>query len=636
MKRPIPPAVIARDALGQFPESVRQAAFKDTDFLRSMGVSVSSTATLGEAGTFPIGTLYDTLGRVISGSGDQQISAEDGSVWTASAGGSEGEEGIRLWSGEKRYRIPEPWFIHPSPDVRLAGLDRLGREANVAGPEIATWREMLTRGPLNYEIIQRFQDEIALFPVNNAEALQRGVSRGELSNSTLVPEEARYYHRLAGDPAGSASVLEYLKVACRQHIGSLLNWDRMQGLHLALLLSSHPEVAKGIDVKGFEAGEVSQLYEWLAAHGDRLSQVGGFELGVRHVDRFPNIEPHLAEIAARISQDDPDNTAGRLYVSAHLFIFVEGSLARRGTLRSFPPFWRRQASFAQASLIERQLVAQNVATEDIGEWLNAGRGQYFYLQTMTDMRREPRWIPDFIEPHQLRHEFVGRIVSAARENAEKLPAAIRTLILDGEKPLAAHITFPQSYNPGPMEGVSSAPQQPPGEILAEIRKNLESAAGDITTFAALVNCSLVFTIGPEMVSLAAKTIRDLKYLLNTGKTESVFPVLSGLAMVAAATRSPELAREVRVLVRAAYRRSPEVIDATNAMRIGLLAAAAHESQSEWQEFVGEWVTEIAFSDLPDECARQILSHIGILVHIEPGLGSALGRAQAALQAYLAR
>jgi hypothetical protein len=636
MKQTMPQAVVARDALAQFPESIREAAFRDPDFLRSIGLSISSSATLGEGGSFPIEILYDALGSVISGLGPQQITAKDGSVWTAVSGTSEGEEGIWLSSGERQHSIAEPWFIHPSAEIRLAGLERLTREANVAGPEMETWKAKLSQGPLDYGFIPQLQEELALFPVNNAEALQLGVSRGELSNSTLVPEEARYYHRLASNPAGSASALEYLQGACRQHIRSLLNWDRIQGLHLSLLLSSHSQVAKCIDLEGFEATEVTQVYEWLLAHGDRLSQVGGFELGVRHIDRFPDIEPHLADIAAQISQDDPNKTSGRLYVSAHLFIFVEGSLARRGTLRSFPPFWRRQASFAQASLIERQIVAHNVQTEDIGEWLNAGRGQHFYLQTMTDMRREPRWIPDFIEPHQLRHEFVGRIVAAARENAEKLPPAIRALMLDGEKPLAAHLTFPQSYNPGPMEGGASVPREPPDEISAEIRKNLEGAAGDVTTFAALVNCSLVFTIGPELAGLAAKTIRDLRYLLNTGRTESIFPVLSGLAMVAAATRSPELAREVRVLVRAAFRRSPDAIDAINAMRIGLLAAAAHEGRDDWQEFVGEWITEIAFSSLPDDDARQVLSHIRTLVQIEPGLGSTLSKAQAALQALLSR
>ncbi|MEO9963697.1 MAG: hypothetical protein ABJF07_25720, partial [Nisaea sp.] len=597
---------------------------------------ISSSATLDQGGSFPIQILYDALGRVISGLGPQQITAKDGSVWTAVSGTSEGEEGIMLSSGKRQHRIAEPWFIHPSAEIRLTGFERLKIEANVAGPEIETWKAKLSQSPLDYGFIPQLQKELALFPVNNAEALQLGVSRGELSNSALVPEEARYYHRLASNPGESTNALEYLQGVCSEHIGSLLNWNRIEGLRLSLLLSSHSQVARCIDLEAFEATEVNQVYEWLSAHGDRLSQVGGFELGVRHVDRFPGIEPHLADIATQISQDDPDKTSGRLYVSAHLFIFVEGSLARRGTLRSFPPFWRRQASFAQASLIERQLVAQKVQTEDIGEWLDAGRGQYFYLQTMADMRREPRWIPDFIEPHQLRHEFVGRIVAAACENAEKLPLAIRALTLDGERPLAAHLTFPQSYNPGPMEGGASVPREPPDEISAEIRKNLEGAAGDVTTFAALVNCSLVFTIGPELAGLAAKTIRDLRYLLNTGRTESVFPVLSGLAMVAAATRSPELAREVRVLVRAAFRRSPDAIDAINAMRIGLLAAAAHEGRDDWQEFVGEWITEIAFSALPDDDARQVLSHIRTLVQIEPGLGSTLSKAQAALQALLYR
>ena len=80
------------------------------------------------------------------------------------------------------------------------------------------------------------------------------------------------------------------------------------------------------------------------------------------------------------------------------------------------PFYRRQAAIAQASLIIRALKASHTDTASIAEWARSvGIGHVFFLQGLVDLRLEPRWLPDFVSPEQLRAEFIGRVANAVSQ-----------------------------------------------------------------------------------------------------------------------------------------------------------------------------------------------------------------------------
>jgi hypothetical protein len=110
-------------------------------------------------------------------------------------------------------------------------------------------------------------------------------------------------------------------------------------------------------------------------------------------------------------------------------------------------------------------------------------------------------------------------------------------------------------------------------------------------------------------------------------------LLSGLATVAAVTRSGELAEEVRILVRV-FRQRPDVdIAPEDAMRIAMVTAAAYGANSQWSQFVGDWLTELAFEDMPKQKANLLLRHITALCQLEPHLWEICARAEAASMAF---
>ncbi|MHC2664596.1 hypothetical protein ACMA5K_33850 [Bradyrhizobium diazoefficiens] len=95
-----------------------------------------------------------------------------------------------------------------------------------------------------------------------------------------------------------------------------------------LLLSSHSSVPREIRLEGIPNGDVETLFEWLEAHGDRISQLGAIELGLHHLDKYPEIEPAIAKMTRSFIEDDVGEDA-RLAELAGLVVLVDGELARK-------------------------------------------------------------------------------------------------------------------------------------------------------------------------------------------------------------------------------------------------------------------------------------------------------------------
>ena len=111
-------------------------------------------------------------------------------------------------------------------------------------------------------------------------------------------------------------------------------------------------------------------------------------------------------------------------------------------------------------------------------------------------------------------------------------------------------------------------------------------------------------------------------------------ILDGLAKVAAVSRSPLLADELRILVRK-YRYDAEYpLSIHEVIKICLTAAASRSDLSEWTEFVGDWLTELAFGELKDDEAQGLHLCLNYLCHAVPELWVFCGRADAALSALI--
>jgi hypothetical protein len=350
------------------------------------------------------------------------------------------------------------------------------------------------------------------------------------------------------------------------------------------------------------------------------------------LDQRAALAAPVEQMIRQMRDDEPSSDRSRFRLLSALGVLVEGEVSRTGVLRGYPPFWRRLAALAQASLVERCMRSAPVDIARFSDLANSGRGELFYLQNLCDLRLEPKWLPDFIAPDQLKAEFLGRIANAAKRSATTLPDSIRRIAVDeGEESIVKQIVFPKPFYPGPLEGGIESEAQLPAELADIIQAELAKDAVDQRSFVALVNSALIFRLDSSFAIQATAALRRVKHFLRpVPNVGSSYALVSGLASVAAATRSPELSDEIRIFVRKSRSVGTLDIASDDLFRIGMVAAASHSQLDDWCTFVGGWVTEIAYADLSPREAQRLHAHIKCLCGIEPALWTTLGRAEAAL------
>ena len=107
-------------------------------------------------------------------------------------------------------------------------------------------------------------------------------------------------------------------------------------------------------------------------------------------------------------------------------------------------------------------------------------------------------------------------------------------------------------------------------------------------------------------------------------------------MLAGVSRNCRLGDELRVLVRK-YRMDTQFsLSVKQAIEILLTAAASREDSGQWNRYIGDALTELAFEDLEDDAGDVLHSCIQHLCHMSPGLWAHCGRADAALAGYAGR
>ena len=152
----------------------------------------------------------------------------------------------------------------------------------------------------------------------------------------------------------------------------------------------------------------------------------------------------------------------------------------------------------------------------------------------------------------------------------------------------------------------------------------------------LLHCEfgIVFRYHYRSNRISRKSLKLCKYQLeNIGDRRKLLAILCGLATVSAITRSKTLANEVGILVRRYRHDSQYTLSIEESMNIILISAASHSDLYGWREFVGSWLTELAFSKLEGDDSDVLNSFLQYLYQIVPELWISCGRAVAAIKAY---
>lgn len=640
MNSPYVRSALAKMALELAPLLIRDTLLEESGFREEYGFITDPILSFSNSGvSFRRSSLYDAIRKVLSGAAEKKVTDMKGQKWRLkNINKKEKLPNLSLFSGEKSF--PLPTFLALSPDraTRLRFLGEAASDVNLSNIALAPWRNILSERALENDEVDTLLGEFRDTPVAKTRSISRDIKTRQISTSSLVPHSRRYFERLVGIYDGSTSIRDYASGSGKTLFDQLSAWHPYDGFLFSLFLSSHTLLTDEINVYQLNSEDLVHAFDFLDKDGDRISQLGAIEVGLRVLPSRPEIEQALIRLIEQIRDDDVDGQASGFKLLSALFHLIDGELSRIRLFSAEPPFYRRLAALSQAALIHRQFVSLSVDIDQFSEWAFSNCGG-FYLQSLVDMRSEPRWDPNFAIASQMKADFLGRILNTAKTYEHNITdSQIYDLVFgDGADSLQSLINPFYSYLPGPLEGNQNAQHILPPKCAEEIEIQLSAEEVGPSSFPALVDLALIYRIGSDQAELAATALKRSNYhLRNIEKEWQLAAILDGLATVAAVSRSSSLADELLILVRK-YRRDAEYeLSLQEVIRICLIAAASRSELSEWTEFVGDWLTELAFSDLNDDEVQGFYACLNCLCHAVPELWVSCGRADAALSALISK
>jgi hypothetical protein len=555
--------------------------------------------------------------------------------WRLSLETMEGGTAIRLTRGKTEYRLQGTPMLMPDAADRNAAFARMLNEAGLPPDQFAAWRRLSGERTLTSYEIEELETELDRSPVAAARRIRTEVAGAKGHIATIAPPFRSHYEAFAGT-SPVTDVAEYREKLLPGIVGDWLRWDEAEGAKMALLIASHGSFTAASPLVDLPPDRLVALAEWACESADLMSKIGMVELGLAALPRAPGLVAPLVKLVEELRDMDPDAPGARAQLLMAAYVIVEGELARTKILADLPPFQRRIAALAQASLFERIAFGQ-VDADHFGRWALDVRGRNFLLQSLIDLRREPRWAPEGASPDRLDADFMGRIRNAASTHAANIgdPALHELLLGTGPASISGRLHFPNSFLPGPIEGATDPAPDPPQEFVDILDRTLGGEDLTAHSVIALINVSSLFRIENERIDRAVELIRAASFHFSGEMTvEQRNLLLDGLAKVAANTRRPDLAKDVRTMMRRLRVDGDAALPASKEFMTCLIAAAAHADLGEWARFSGDCAVELALDVDDTEEAGILHSDMTYLCAYEPALRSTMGRALAALEAFL--
>lgn len=632
---------IAAMVLNFVPPIIRESLLEDNKFQTKFDFKPDAMVAFGDDDlVFQRSVLYDSIRNAFMGSGSINLNDLEKRSWKITLDDSEdGYLTLFRLSDQKRLVLTDYSVLSKDISLRIRLLEEYVSNVNLPCEYYSKWKGILEERAFEDEEFDAFRSDISDTPVHQERAIRSQLMSGRGNISSLVPNSLRYYERLVGVFNGCGSIREYAAKKGREVFSQLSEWKPFEGFLFSLLLSSHSTLTAEIETDKLSKEELEKAFEHLVKYGDPLSRLGAFEVGLRILPERPEVEPFLLSLLKQIRGDEADGSANEFKLFSALFVLVDGELSRTRLLVDKPPFYRRLASFAQASLIQRQLVQCDIDYDHFTEWALSNRIEQFFMQSFADMRSDPRWNPHMTDSVQLHANFIGRIIIAGNVYQANLSdGELRNNIIgEGAKRLVEHCGFLRPFYPGPLEGADNGSNVLPDELSQIIVNQLDSDEIDAASFVVLVNSARIYCVPVDHVDLAVRSLRLANYRLsNLQDKNTLLAILEGLATIAAIYRNQELSDQLHILVRRYRQDSQFALTVDEAFGVLIVAAAARKGLLEWRSFVGDFLNELAFSNLNEHESERLHSHLSILLHCVPELWVSCAKADAALKAWLHR
>lgn len=617
-------ASLAKDMVSSLPPSIQERVLDNDDVLHGLGLNRKTRLTVHIEGSpsFDTQALYDTVKRFYSIDRGVIVVDTEGNEWVLDV--SEKSEVICSDpSTGRRFTVRHAPLVSDDVQVRRAYLSEVLDLVYLGSEDVAEWVERVQAGPVNPFDFPRIDLDLSDTPVAFVERFGDSIESGNTSRSELIPLRRRYYERLVPHWAGHESLETY-----SQAIRSLPPTTDPLRIGLDLLRSSNSRLVPHSAISRLSPSGVRELVGSLFPGIDLWSLTGLLEAIASREDALSVLEDVTKEVLEHFVAL-VDDKSERLRLTVAIVAAVDSRLNRSAMFIDVPVYWRRMASIAHASLIERTVVDMGIASEAFAAWVEQTLDQ-FQFATLADMWQDPRWGGFMLSVGQLKQELIGRVLSSFAAKREESEGSDVGKLLFGDCPesLLSCRNSVFSGLPGPLEGAPDGVPNLPDEFLDYFESILKDDATPL--WERVLTASHLAGLGglPEVhVELLKGAVRDLDQsdLLDEAE-DQVSQLLLRLSLTAAGLRDAELAEAVKNLV-ARHSATPLPLR----FYAGLAACGSASAEQDWAKEVKRWTERFMHRDLPRIEAKHMHYVISILCDARPMLRRTLAKAIICLQ-----
>ncbi len=635
-------ALLGQLGLALIPETVRREFLSDSDYLHELDLisKTKGTATFAPNAKFDTCDLYDAVVKSDAEGTSQTIKSHNDEEWALDIREKDALACIYITKDDTTFRHSEGMILVGDKERRLAALRVMTEHVCLPRKDIDAWEKKVDERPLTLNEFSVLHEDLRDTPISFSKRLANAIRDSETPLDLFIPETERYLARLVGPLGDSKNLSEHILHGAAQRLAELVQWNSYDGLLFSLLMGAHTDAVSKIPLDGITDETLIAAAQTISESGDLISKLAFIQVAMQRIKSCPDlIEPaeHLVDNLMTMGADDDNDAYADL---SRLFIFIESEFSVRGVFRNFPPFYRRMASFAQASLIQRVLLLEGVEPASLHEWIQNNSVPQYLAQTVVDLRQEPRWQPEGIDEVQLRQEFIGRLLNSGHALSDEIKGTrlehTLSASLENKVSIAKYAEFPKPYFPGPLEGHQEYPTQAlPDDVKLEFEKQLSMSGISEKTFVVPINFSTLVTLDKEIPTKIAEKLAHEKFQLHSiNSTQDVAATILGLGKVACITRSLELANAVRVLVRKYRSDTAHKLSISEASRAVVMAAASQLDQNQWNTFIADSFDELTLGELTKKEAQTLHAFLHNLTLAEPSLWTVIGRSDAALTSFL--
>lgn len=622
-------------ALSWLPPSVAKRFSADRTYRAEWRVKLGGTFNVGPA-KIASEALIPAIEAAYASEAAVSVEDEAGDVWQLQRWEINDERWNLALSRDASRHLLKPFVgFLPTSEQREDAFGRILRSRQLDEEREEYWRTLLRERKLSFEEMDELDDDLALTPGGMASTIASAYQQRGTSAEQLVPNNEIYYDRLVGKWTGSENILEYAEREWPHFLAQRLGREvDAEALLDCLRLCWHSTLVAKIPADAFTEEQVSTAIQRLLGPEAIIAKTSCVEFCLRNLDRWPSVETSLVELVEGLKSIAAEGDDSQFRLQSALFAMCEGRVSHTRTMSSAPTFWRRLATLSHASVLEKELLTSGISSGHFSTWASGVHNLDFNLQSLCDLRLEPRWLSSMAQAGQLHAELYGRISGLALLKQKELPAKLKKALLRGKKSLL--ISESEQLNvfmPGPLEGGTEPQAAAPRELAEASRERLQERPLRYAALWGFVNATLIFKSDAKLAEDAAEAVRATRLGLIEDAGENAADLLQALAFLSAITRSRPLADEVRILMRALLRLNPKSIPPFDYVNLVLRSAAANPVEEEWGKRIGELFTERSFDD--DFQASEAFAYVECLRWLRasyPSLWKELGRSIAAFEA----